>query len=74
MAGSTLSCTMALALTITVSAVSPADLPEPWFEVSLIPTTLRETTLGARTPGDPVNLEVDVIAKYVQALLEGRDA
>ena len=59
-------------VSLTVSAVSPADLPEPWFEVSLIPTTLRETTLGARTPGDPVNLEVDVIAKYVERLMEGR--
>jgi riboflavin synthase len=56
-------------VSLTVSAVSPADLAEPWFEVSLIPTTLRETTLGARTPGDPVNLEVDVIAKYVERLL-----
>jgi riboflavin synthase len=59
-------------VSLTVSAVSPADLPEPWFEVSLIPTTLRETTLGARTPGDPVNLEVDVIAKYVERLLGAR--
>jgi riboflavin synthase len=59
-------------VSLTVSAVSPADLPEPWFEVSLIPTTLRETTLGARTPGDPVNLEVDVIAKYVERLMGGR--
>ena len=58
-------------VSLTVSAVSPADLPEPWFEVSLIPTTLRETTLGARTSGDPVNLEVDVIAKYVERLLGG---
>jgi riboflavin synthase len=45
---------------------------EPWFEVSLIPTTLRETTLGARAPGDPVNLEVDVIAKYVERLMGRR--
>ena len=59
-------------VSLTVSAVSAADIPEPWFEVSLIPTTLRETTLGARTPGDPVNLEVDVIAKYVERLLGGR--
>jgi riboflavin synthase len=58
-------------VSLTVSAVSAADLPEPWFEVSLIPTTLRETTLGARTPGDTVNLEVDVIAKYVERLLGG---
>jgi riboflavin synthase len=59
-------------VSLTVSAVSAADLPEPWFEVSLIPTTLRETTLGARAPGAPVNLEVDVIAKYVERLLGGR--
>jgi riboflavin synthase len=68
-------------VSLTVSAVSAvgaggvgADTAdaEPWFEVSLIPTTLRETTLGTRAPGDPVNLEVDVIAKYVERLLEGR--
>ena len=56
-------------VSLTVSAVSAADLAEPWFEVSLIPTTLRETTLGARAAGEPVNLEVDVIAKYVERLL-----
>ena len=61
-------------VSLTVSAVSAADIPEPWFEVSLIPTTLRETTLGARAPGDPVNLEVDVIAKYVERLLGGQRA
>jgi riboflavin synthase len=55
-------------VSLTVSAL--ADEPEPWFEVSLIPTTLRETTLGTRAPGDPVNLEVDVIAKYVERLLK----
>ena len=57
-------------VSLTVSAL--ADEPEPWFEVSLIPTTLRETTLGTRTPGSPVNLEVDVIAKYVERLLGAR--
>ncbi len=36
------------------------------FTVSLIPTTLQHTTLGMRSPGDPVNLEADVIAKYVE--------
>lgn len=40
-----------------------------WFEVSLIPTTLQLTTLGHKQPGDPVNLEVDVLAKYVERLL-----
>ncbi|MEU4403313.1 riboflavin synthase [Streptosporangium sp. NPDC023963] len=39
------------------------------FEVSLIPTTLSLTTLGAKRPGDPVNLEVDVIAKHVEKLV-----
>ena len=57
-------------VSLTVSAL--ADQPEPWFEVSLIPTTLRDTTLGRRAPGDPVNLEVDVIAKYVERLLGAR--
>jgi riboflavin synthase len=55
-------------VSLTVSAVTAVDDPAPWFEVSLIPTTLRETTLGERSPGDPVNLEVDVIAKYVERL------
>jgi riboflavin synthase len=58
-------------VSLTVSAVSEVDVSEPWFEVSLIPTTLRETTLGARAPGELVNLEVDVIAKYVERLLGG---
>jgi riboflavin synthase len=52
-------------VSLTVSAVG-AD----FFEVSLIPTTLALTTLGAKQPGDPVNLEVDVIAKYVERLLQ----
>jgi riboflavin synthase len=59
-------------VSLTVSGVSEPSDPQPWFEVSLIPTTLRETTLGARRPGQPVNLEVDVIAKYVERLLGGR--
>ena len=59
-------------VSLTVSALTAATDPEPWLEVSLIPTTLRETTLGTRTPGDPVNLEVDVIAKYVERLIGAR--
>jgi riboflavin synthase len=42
------------------------------FEVSLIPETLARTTLGLKQPGDPVNLEVDVIAKYVERMLAFR--
>ena len=44
------------------------------FSAALIPHTMRVTTLGSARIGDPVNLEVDVIAKYVEALLEGRGA
>ncbi|NIZ89923.1 riboflavin synthase [Kineococcus rubinsiae] len=53
---------------LTLSAVSAVDDPEPWLEVSLIPTTLELTTLGQRQPGSVVNLEVDVLAKYVERL------
>lgn len=42
---------------------------QSWFSVSLIPTTLSDTTLGSRQVGDPVNLEVDVIAKYVERMV-----
>lgn len=50
---------------LTVSAVSEPGAPNAWFEVSLIPTTLRDTTLGDLQVGDRVNLEVDVMAKYL---------
>jgi riboflavin synthase len=48
----------------------PRELGD-WFEISLIPETLKRTTLGAKQPGDEVNLEVDVIAKYVERLIGG---
>jgi len=56
---------------ITVDGVSltVSDLTDETFSVSLIPTTLGLTTLGHKGVGDPVNLEVDVIAKYVERLL-----
>jgi riboflavin synthase len=57
-------------VSLTVSGLSDED--DPWFEVSLIPETLQRTTLGFRQPGDTVNLEVDLIAKYVERLLAGR--
>jgi riboflavin synthase len=50
-------------------SLTVSGLGARWFEVSLIPTTLALTTLGRKQPGDPVNLEVDVIAKYVERLL-----
>ncbi|HJS26145.1 MAG TPA: riboflavin synthase, partial [Actinomycetota bacterium] len=43
------------------------------FSVALIPHTLDMTTLGSARVGDPVNLEVDVIAKYVQAWVTGEE-
>ncbi len=58
-------------ISLTVSALSPPGAAESWFEVCLIPETLKRTTLGTRSPGDTVNLEVDVIAKYVERLLSG---
>jgi riboflavin synthase len=58
-------------ISLTVSALSRADEAEAWFEVCLIPETLKRTTLGIREPGETVNLEVDVIAKYVERLLNG---
>ena len=55
-------------------SLTVAALDGDTFAVALIPPTLSATTLGSARPNDPVNLEVDVIAKYVHALLEGRDA
>ncbi|MFF1511766.1 riboflavin synthase [Streptomyces sp. NPDC058326] len=56
---------------ITVDGVSltVVEVTDDWFTISLIPTTLDLTTLGIKKSGDPVNLEVDVIAKYVERLL-----
>ena len=56
-------------ISLTVSALSPPGPKDGWFEVCLIPETLKRTTLGTRKPGEAVNLEVDVIAKYVERLL-----
>jgi riboflavin synthase len=53
---------------LTVSAVSAPGADEEYFEVSLIPATLKATTLGALAVGATVNIEVDVIAKYVERI------
>jgi riboflavin synthase len=60
---------------ITVDGVSltVAGTDDATFTVALIPTTLAHTTLGARAAGDTVNLEVDVVAKYVERLVRGYD-
>ncbi|GAA1753244.1 riboflavin synthase [Luedemannella helvata] len=59
---------------ITVDGVSltVTDVDDVTFGVGLIPTTLALTTLGHKRVGDPVNLEVDVVAKYVERLLGAR--
>jgi riboflavin synthase len=54
-------------VSLTVVAVD-----DDWFSVGLIPTTLKLTTLGHKRVGDPVNIEVDVVAKYVERLLGDR--
>jgi riboflavin synthase len=57
-------------VSLTVVSAGPATpTGQSWFTVSLIPETLARTTLGLKQPGDPVNIEVDVIAKYVERLL-----
>ena len=58
-------------VSLTVSGLGD-DAGGAWFEVSLIPETLARTTLGRKRPGEVVNLEVDLIAKYVERLLAGR--
>src|SRR3954468_14661568 len=56
---------------ITVDGISltVVEARDDAFTVALIPTTLELTTLGRKRPGDPVNLEVDVVAKYVERLV-----
>lgn len=54
---------------LTVSAVSEPSAASGWFEVSLIPVTLRETTLGTLSEGDTVNIETDLVARHVERLL-----
>ena len=51
-------------VSLTVAGVGPG-----WFAVALVPHTLEVTTLGERHPGDPVQLEVDVVAKYIERLV-----
>lgn len=57
-------------ISLTVSGLG--GQPQNWFEVSLIPTTRELTTLGRAPVGTPVNLEVDIIAKYVERLLAAK--
>jgi riboflavin synthase len=56
-------------ISLTVSALGGGPGEQPWFEVSLIPATLAATTLGLLPAGGRVNLEADVIGKYVERML-----
>ena len=49
-------------------SLTVADLGDAWAEVSLIPETLERTTLGEAAVGDKLNVECDVVAKYVERL------
>ena len=53
---------------LTIAEISAGE----WFEVSLIPTTMRDTMLGQLHPGDRVNVECDVLAKYVEKMIGPR--
>jgi riboflavin synthase len=55
---------------ISLTVVKPLD---DGFTVAVVPHTMAVTTLGEKGPGDPVNLEVDVTAKYVERLLSWKD-
>lgn len=56
---------------ITVDGISltVVDVGPIWFTVSLVDYTLNHTTLGSKKPGEPVNLEFDIIAKYVERMI-----
>jgi riboflavin synthase len=56
-------------ISLTIVEVSAPSEDRAWFTVSLIPETLSVTTMGIKEVGDKVNLEVDVLAKYVERLL-----
>ncbi|HSF86469.1 MAG TPA: riboflavin synthase [Acidimicrobiia bacterium] len=59
-------------VSLTITAVADVNDDQQWFEIVLIPHTLEVTVLGRRHAGERVNLEFDVIAKYVERLMEDR--
>jgi riboflavin synthase len=61
------------AIAVDGISLTVAGLGHTWFEVAIIPHTWRETNLRDLRPGSRINLEVDVLAKYVERLIEGRD-
>ena len=60
-------------VSLTVAGVAAASSGSGTFEFALIPHTATVTTLGIKGPGDPVNLEVDLVAKYVERLMNQRE-
>ena len=61
-------------ITVDGTSLTVVEAGDDSFTVSLIPETLARTTLGSRAVGDLVNLEVDVLAKYVERLLDRKDS
>jgi riboflavin synthase len=57
-------------ITVEGTSLTVSTLGDSWFEVSLIPTTLTHTNLGAKQIGDLVNLESDILARHVERLLQ----
>lgn len=55
---------------LTITQVSPPSANTAWVEVALIPHTLDNTVFGMRGVGDRVNLEVDILAKYIERMME----
>ncbi|WP_018023974.1 riboflavin synthase [Corynebacterium ulceribovis] len=56
-------------ISIDGTSLTVSALGDDWFEVSLIPVTLTDSVVGLRQPGDIVNVEVDVVAKYIEKML-----
>ena len=54
---------------VSLTVVGAGD---EWFSITLIPFTAEHTSLGAKVAGDPVNIEVDILAKYVERLADAR--
>ncbi len=57
-------------ITVEGTSLTVSNIGNDWFEVSLIPTTLTHTNLGAKKIGDKVNLESDILARHVERLLQ----
>ena len=58
-------------ITVNGTSLTVSAIGEDYFEVSLIPTTLSDTTAGSLATGEDVNIEVDIVAKYVEKMTQG---